>query len=143
MNKLWAVWLLSIAQFSCGPYAGMTSREQAHAVFEVMQNNKIGTSLVNSVLNNPYTERVAINGRKAVYVSRRKSSPCITEFTIDADVRPFAKGYVHPSESAKRYYVQHGLPNGQPAWEGELSGAIVSWRYLSDPKSCIADFTGK
>lgn len=121
----------------------MTSFEHGRLVFEAMKNAHIGTSFVSSVLNNPYTTRTKIETGKAEYVSRSPKSGCVIGFTVDEQAPISARDYIPPTDANKRYHMEHGLANGQPAWIGEVTGAIVSWRYISDPSLCLADFSGK
>lgn len=125
---------------TCGQ---VTSHEHSRLVFEEMTNVSLGCSFVNWVRNNPYTERVSINDGKADYISRSVKSACVIGFTIDKNASTSACSYRLPTEEAKRNHMQRGLGNGQSAWEGEVTGAIVSWRYISDPSLCVADFSGK
>ena len=132
--------LLLISLSACGQAA---SYEHSRHVFEKMMNVSLGCSFVNWVRNNPYTERVSIKDGKADYISRSLKSACVIGFTIDEKASTASCANRLPTEEAKRNFMQRGLDNGQPAWSGEVTGAIVSWRYISDPSLCVADFSGK
>jgi hypothetical protein len=137
----WLVFFL-IAPSGCGS-GQITPHEHGRLVFEEMMNVRLGCSFVNWVRNNPYTERVSIENGKADYVSRSLKSSCVIGFTIDEKASTSACTLLLPTEEAKRNHMQRGLGNSQAAWVGEVTGAIVSWRYISDPSLCVADFSGK
>jgi hypothetical protein len=134
-----AVMLLS----SLSACSGVAMHERNRSIFEEMMNVGVGCSFVNSVRNNPYTERMSIKDGRADYVSRSLKSACVIGFTIDEKASTSACTLRLPTEEAKSDHMQRGLGNGQPAWKGEVTGVIVSWRYISDPSLCVPDFSGK
>lgn len=125
---------------ACG---GVAMHEHNRSIFEEMMNVRVGCSFVNWVRNNPYTERINIKDGRADYVSRSLKSACVIGFTIDEKASTSACTLRLPTEEAKNNHMQRGLGSGQPAWIGEITGAIVSWRYISAPSHCVPDFSGK
>lgn len=140
MKMLIRLALLLTLLSACGQ---MTPHERSRAIFEEMTNVSLGCSFVNWVRNNRYTERVSIKDGKADYVSRSMKSACVIGFTVDEKASTSQCKLLLPTEEAKRNHMQRGLDNGQPAWSGEVTGAVVNWRYVSDPKFCVPDFSGK
>lgn len=120
----------------------MSTLEYNRYIFKRIMDESVGCPFVNTFLNNRFLERKLVADGKAEYMlNGGQKSSCVIGFIVDEEA-PTSSCARPLTEGAKIYYLQHGLDNGQPAWNGDITGAIVSWRYVSDPSACIADFSG-
>lgn len=138
--KAFLTCLLSLGTVSaCGqlPFNG-----DNHYIFEQEINHELGCSLINSRLNNNFTQRENISGGEAFYVLRFPKTSCIIEFTVGKNISPPLKcSRLQPSEADKRNYSSGKISHIQPPWDGEINGVILRWHFVSDPAVCSADFS--
>lgn len=138
-----ALWVLLAATLgSINACSSMTTSEYSVYIFKRQMDESIGCPFVNTFLNNRFIERKQIVEGKAEYIlNGRPQSSCVIGFIVDEKAQ--TSTCARPlTEAVKLYYLHRGLDNGQPPWKGDVTGAIVSWRYISAPTACRADFSG-
>lgn len=141
MKALLGCLLLLSTVHACGNMP--SQKKYSHYIFEQGMNHEIGCSLINSRLNNRFTERKKTLDGEAFYISRLPNTSCVIGFTVgETIISPLKCSRLLPSDADKRNYSSGKGRDIQPPWDGEINGVILRWHFVSDPSACQANFSG-